>query len=180
GTLAFVAAMNEKAMSLGMTRTHYDDPTGLSPRNVSTANDLAKLVRAAAEYPLIREYSTTPAHYVEVQPTGQTLGFNNSNALVKNSAWDIQLQKTGYIREAGRCVVMLANIASKPVVIVLLDSIGTFTRVADAQRVKHWLETGESLPATALKASMKPPAKPAAKPAKGIQGKFVSAKATHG
>ena len=180
GTLAFVAAMNEKAMSLGMTRTHYDDPTGLSPHNVSTANDLAKLVRAAAEYPLIREYSTTPAHYVEVQPTGQTLGFNNSNALVKNSAWDIQLQKTGYIREAGRCVVMLANIASKPVVIVLLDSIGTFTRVADAQRVKHWLETGESLPATALKASMKPPAKPAAKPAKGIQGKFVSAKATHG
>jgi D-alanyl-D-alanine endopeptidase (penicillin-binding protein 7) len=180
GTLAFVAAMNEKAMSLGMTRTHYDDPTGLSPRNVSTANDLAKLVRAAAEYPLIREYSTTPAHYVEVQPTGQTLGFNNSNALVKNSAWDIQLQKTGYIREAGRCVVMLANIASKPVVIVLLDSIGKFTRVADAQRVKHWLETGESLPPTALKAAMKPAAKPAAKPTKGIQGKFVSTKATHG
>ena len=92
-----------------MTRTHYDDSTGLSPRNVSTANDLAKLVRAAAEYPLIREYSTTPSHYVEVQPTGQTLGFNNSNALVKNSAWDIQLQKTGYIREAGRCVVMLVE-----------------------------------------------------------------------
>jgi len=179
GTLAFVAAMNEKAMSLGMTHTHYDDPTGLSPRNVSTANDLAKLVRAAAGYPLIREYSTTPAHYVEVQPTGQTLGFNNSNALVKNSAWDIQLQKTGYIREAGRCVVMLANIASKPVVIVLLDSIGTFTRVADAQRVKHWLETGESLPPTALKAAMRPAAKSAAKPTK-IQGKFVSTKAARG
>lgn len=179
GTLAFVAAMNEKAMALGMTHTHYDDPTGLSPRNVSTANDLAKLVRAAAEYPLIREYSTTPAHYVEVQPTGQTLGFNNSNALVKNSAWDIQLQKTGYIREAGRCVVMLANIASKPMVIVLLDSIGKFTRVADAQRVKHWLETGESLPATALKAVMKPVAK-SAKPARGIQGKFVSTKAVRG
>ena len=122
GTLAFVAAMNEKAIALGMTRTHYDDSTGLSPRNVSTANDLAKLVRAAADYPLIREYSTTPSHYVEVQATGQTLGFNNSNALVKNGAWDIQLQKTGYIREAGRCVVMLATIASKPMVIVLLDS----------------------------------------------------------
>ena len=97
-----------------MTNTHYEDPTGLSPRNVSTANDLAKLVRAAADYPLIRDYSTTPAHHVEVQPTGQMLGFNNSNALVKNGAWDIQLQKTGYIREAGRCVVMLATIASQP------------------------------------------------------------------
>ena len=82
---------------------------------------------------------------VEVEATGQTLGFNNSNALVKNQAWDIQLQKTGYIREAGKCVVMLVNIASKPFVIVLLDSFGKYTRIADAQRVKHWLETGESL-----------------------------------
>ena len=85
GMLAFVAAMNDKARALGMTSTHYEDATGLSPRNVSTANDLAKLVRAAAGYPLIRDYSTTPAHYVEVQPTGQTLGFNNSNALVKSA-----------------------------------------------------------------------------------------------
>ena len=84
GTPAFVAAMNAKAAALGMTRTRYEDPTGLSPRNVSTANDLARLVRAAADYPLIREYSTTPEHFVEVQSTGQTLGFNNSNALVKN------------------------------------------------------------------------------------------------
>ena len=175
GTLAFVAAMNDKAMSLGMTQTHYDDPTGLSPKNVSTANDLGKLVRAAADYPLIRQYSTTPAHFVEVQPTGQTLGFNNSNALVKNSAWDIQLQKTGYIREAGRCVVMLTTIASRPMVIVLLDSIGKFTRVADAQRVKHWIETGESLPANAFKAVLKPAPK-AAKPTR-IQGKFVPVKA---
>ena len=113
---------------------------------MSTANDLARLVRAAAEYPVIREYSTTPAHYVEVQPTGQTIGFNNSNSLVKNGAWDIQLQKTGYIREAGRCVVMLTTIASRSVVIVLLDSLGKYTRLGDAQRVKHWLETGESLP----------------------------------
>ena len=82
---------------------------------------------------------------VEIGTTGQTLGFNNSNALVKNQAWDIQLQKTGYIREAGKCVVMLVNIASKPFVIVLLDSLGKYTRIADAQRVKHWLETGESL-----------------------------------
>jgi D-alanyl-D-alanine endopeptidase (penicillin-binding protein 7) len=169
--------MNDKAQSLGMTHTHYDDPTGLSPKNVSTANDLARLVQAAADYPLIREYSTTPAHYVEVQSTGQTLGFNKSNRLVKNGEWDIQLQKTGYIREAGRCVVMLANIASKPMVIVLLDSIGTFTRVADAQRVKHWLETGESLPVKTVKAMMKPA--PKAKPGR-IQGRFAATKANRG
>ena len=145
GTRAFVDAMNFKAASLGMSHTHYSDPTGLSAENVSTANDLAKLVQAAAEYPLIREFTTTPSYLVEMPMTGQTLGFNNSNALVKNQAWDIQLQKTGYIREAGKCVVMLVNIASKPFVIVLLDSFGKYTRIADAQRVKHWLETGESL-----------------------------------
>jgi D-alanyl-D-alanine endopeptidase (penicillin-binding protein 7) len=137
--------MNFKAASLGLAHTHYSDPTGLSAENVSTAKDLGKLVQAAAEYPLIRDFTTTPSHFVEVGSTGQTLGFNNSNALVKNSAWDIQLQKTGYIREAGKCVVMLVNIASKPFVIVLLDSLGKYTRIADAQRVKHWLETGESL-----------------------------------
>ncbi|MDQ2918247.1 MAG: D-alanyl-D-alanine endopeptidase [Casimicrobiaceae bacterium] len=145
GTQAFVAAMNFKAASLGLSHTHYSDPTGLSPENVSTASDLAKLVQAAAEYPMIREFTTTPSQLVEMTPTGKTLGFNNSNALVKNQAWDITLQKTGYIREAGKCVVMLVNIASKPFVIVLLDSLGQYTRIADAQRVKHWLETGESL-----------------------------------
>ena len=179
GTLAFIAAMNDKAISLGMTRTHYDDATGLSPRNVSTANDLAKLVRAAADYEVIRDYSTTPSHYVEVQPSGQTIGFNNSNALIKSGAWDIQLQKTGYIREAGRCVVMLTTIASKPMVIVLLDSIGKFTRVADAQRVKYWLETGESLPAATFKAVLKQKA-PKSTPNKRIQGKFAATKTPRG
>jgi len=154
GMPAFVAAMNAKAAGLGMTRTHYEDPTGLSPRNVSTANDLARLVRAAADYPLIRQYSTTPAYFVDVQSTGQTLGFNNSNALVKNGAWDIQLQKTGYIREAGRCVVMLATIASRPMVIVLLDSIGKLARLGDAERVRYWLETGEALPPPAAKTAV--------------------------
>jgi D-alanyl-D-alanine endopeptidase (penicillin-binding protein 7) len=154
GTSAFVTAMNFKALSLGLKHTHYSDPTGLSPENVSTASDLAKLVQAAAEYPLIREYTTTPSYMVELD-TGRTLGFNNSNALVKSQAWDITLQKTGYIREAGKCVVMLVNIASKPFVIVLLDSMGKYTRIADAQRVKHWLETGEALataPAKAVRA----------------------------
>src|SRR5689334_14536153 len=144
GTPAFVSAMNAKAQLLGLTNTHYEDPTGLNPNNVSTAHDLARLVKAAAEYPLIREFTTTPSQYVQVEGTNQTIGFNNSNPLVKNDKWDIRLQKTGYIREAGKCLVMLANIASKPVVIVLLDSLGKYTRVADAQRVKHWLETGDS------------------------------------
>jgi D-alanyl-D-alanine endopeptidase (penicillin-binding protein 7) len=129
---------------------------------VSTASDLAKLVQAAAEYPLIREFTTTPSHMVEVDPGGRTLGFNNSNALVKSQDWDITLQKTGYIREAGKCVVMLVNIASKPFVIVLLDSLGKYTRIADAKRVKHWLETGETL---------------AVAPAKS--GRAVKARATH-
>jgi D-alanyl-D-alanine endopeptidase (penicillin-binding protein 7) len=149
GTTAFVAAMNAKAAALGMTHTRYADSTGLSAQNVSTANDLALLVAAAAEYPQIRDFSTTGSHYVEVQPSGQILGYNNTNNLVKNGQWDIKLSKTGYIREAGKCLVMLATIASKPFVIVLLDSAGKYTRLGDAQRVRHWLETGETLPATA-------------------------------
>jgi len=149
GAAAFVAAMNAKAASLGMTRTHFADPTGLSAQNVSTANDLATLVAAAAQHPEIRDYSTTSSHYVEVQPTGQFLGFNNTNRLVGSSDWNIHLSKTGYIREAGKCLVMLATIASKPFVIVLLDSAGKYTRLGDAQRVRHWLETGESMPVAA-------------------------------
>ena len=181
GQLAFVAAMNDKADQLGMKNTHYDDATGLSPKNVSTANDLAKLVRAAAEYPRIRDFSTTPAHVVEVPSTGQTLGFNNSNALVKSAAWDIQLQKTGYIREAGRCVVMLVTIASKPMVIVLLDSIGKLARVADAQRVKHWLETGETLPPTVIRRTVqKAPAKSTGKAGTKASAKAGSSKRVQG
>ena len=146
GTSAFVAAMNAKSKLLGLDHTEFHDPTGLSPQNVSTAGDLARMVAAAAQYPLIREFTTTQSHFVSVEPTGRIVGFNNTNGLVKSPQWDIQLSKTGYIREAGRCLVMMANIASKPFVIVLLDSIGKYSRVADALRVKHWLETGEALP----------------------------------
>src|SRR4030095_563015 len=149
GTRAFVAEMNIRARMLGMTHTHYADATGLSPENVSTASDLAILVSTAAQYPLIREFSTTGSHYVELQPTGQWLGFNNTNNLVKNAQWDIQLSKTGYIREAGKCLVMLTTIGSRPFVIVLLDSAGRYTRLGDALRVRHWLETGE-MPAMAV------------------------------
>ena len=102
GMPAFVAAMNAKARALGMTRTHFADPTGPVGRATSRRPTTSRSwCRRRGEYPLIREFSTTPAHFVEVQPTGRLLGFNNSNALVKNDAWDIQLQKTGYIREAG-------------------------------------------------------------------------------
>jgi D-alanyl-D-alanine endopeptidase (penicillin-binding protein 7) len=146
GTEAFVEAMNRKAQSLGMTRTHFGDPTGLSSENVSTASDLARMVKAASGYELIRDATTTASHYVEVQPTGRILGYNNTNSLVRAGQWDIQVSKTGFIREAGKCLVMLATIASRPVVIVLLDSYGRLTRIGDANRVKHWLETGESLP----------------------------------
>jgi len=146
GVEACVEAMNRKAAALGMTRTHFDDPTGLSSTNVSTASDLARMVQAAAEYDLIRTYTTTPSHYVEVQPTGRLLGFNNTNSLVRAGQWDITVSKTGFIREAGKCLVMLANIASRPIVIVLLDSYGRLTRIGDANRVKYWLETGQTLP----------------------------------
>ena len=147
GSAAFVEAMNQKAQALGMTRSHFSDPTGLSSDNVATAHDLARMVQAAAGYPLIREFTTTASYYVEVQPTGQLLGFNNTNSLVKSGGWDIQVSKTGFIREAGKCLVMLATIASRPVVIVLLDSYGRLTRIGDANRVKYWLETGEAQPA---------------------------------
>jgi D-alanyl-D-alanine endopeptidase (penicillin-binding protein 7) len=147
GSAAFIAAMNAKARTLGMTHTHFDDATGLTPTNVSTANELAIMVQAAANYPMIREFTTTPSHYVEVQPTGRVLGFNNSNRLVSSGAWDIQLQKTGFINEAGRCLVMMAQVASRPVVIVLLDSVGKYSRLGDANRVKYWLETGNAMPA---------------------------------
>src|ERR1700681_738016 len=157
GLEAFVAAMNKKAVDLGMVHTHFSDATGLSSENVSTANEVALMARAAAVYPLIRDATTTSSHYVEVQPTGTLLGFNNTNSLVRGGQWDIQLSKTGFIREAGKCLVMLTTIASRPIVIVLLDSYGRLTRIGDANRVKYWLETGEAMPVLrAVKGVIKP------------------------
>jgi D-alanyl-D-alanine endopeptidase (penicillin-binding protein 7) len=143
---ACIAAMNRKARDLGMAHTHFSDATGLTSENVSTANEVALMVKAAAAYPMIRDATTTSSAYVEVQPSGALLGFNNTNALVRGGDWDIQVSKTGFIREAGKCLVMLATIASRPIVIVLLDSYGKLTRIGDANRVKHWLETGEAMP----------------------------------
>jgi serine-type D-Ala-D-Ala endopeptidase (penicillin-binding protein 7) len=155
GTTTAVKAMNAKAHSLGMKNTRYADTTGLSPDNVSTANDLVAMVTAAQRYPLIAQYSTQVDQYVQIDATGQTLHYNNSNALVRSEGWDISLQKTGFIREAGRCVVMFAKVAQRPVVMVLLDSVGKFSRLGDAHRVKTWMETGEVLEIPKPKAVVK-------------------------
>jgi D-alanyl-D-alanine endopeptidase (penicillin-binding protein 7) len=140
GITAFVAQMNAKALTLGLTQTHYVDSSGLSPANVSSPQDLARLVAAAAKYPLISEYSTTGSVNVTLPNTTRKLNFVNTNALVRSSDWEIGLSKTGYINEAGKCLVMQAQIANQPVVIVLLDSWGRLTRVGDANRIKKWLE----------------------------------------
>jgi serine-type D-Ala-D-Ala endopeptidase (penicillin-binding protein 7) len=139
GTEVFVAAMNAKAAALGMSDTHFIDPTGLSSSNVSSARDLARLVAAAHEYPLIRQYSTRES--ATVQSLGRPLAYRNTNGLVRNAQWDIDLQKTGYISEAGRCLVMRVRMASREVIVVLLDSWGKFSRVGDANRIKKWLES---------------------------------------
>ena len=142
GINAFVVAMNEKAEALGMTDSRFVDATGLSARNVSSARDLAKLVNAAHRYPLIREYSTRGRATVKVY--GRTVAFGNTNGLVRNTHWNIGLSKTGYISEAGRCLVMRVNVASKDLVVVLLDSWGKNSRVGDAYRIRKWLETAAS------------------------------------
>jgi len=139
GLSAFVAAMNRKAASLGMSSSHFEDPTGLNSNNVSTAHDLARMVAAAHHYPLIREFSTTPGVRTEVK--GRELDFHNTNQLVSSPTWEIGLSKTGYIQEAGKCLVMQARVADKPVVIVLLDSAGKQTRIGDANRIKRWMES---------------------------------------
>ncbi|MBS0553005.1 MAG: serine hydrolase [Proteobacteria bacterium] len=138
GEQAFIHAMNVKARMLGLSDTRFYDSTGLTPQNVSSPRDLAKMVAAAASYPLIREFSTTPERYVEIGT--RQLRFGNTNSLVKNPDWQIAVQKTGYISEAGRCLVMQAWIQKQPVVMVLMDSNGRYTRTADAQRVRKWLE----------------------------------------
>lgn len=139
GREAFIAAMNRKSQELGLDDTRFSDPTGLTAANVSSARDLVKMVGAAYEYPLIREFSTSPERQVMIAGRAQT--FRNTNALVKNRDWEIGLQKTGYINEAGKCLVMHTWMNSKPVIIVLLDSWGKLTRIADANRVKRWIES---------------------------------------
>jgi D-alanyl-D-alanine endopeptidase (penicillin-binding protein 7) len=138
GLPAMVAAMNAKAARLGMTSSHFVDPTGLSSENVASPEDLTKLVIAASHNPTIREYSTDSHYAVKVRR--HMVEFRNTDNLVANPAWNIIVQKTGYITEAGKCLVMAAVIEGRSVVIVLLDSLGKYTRVADAKRIKTWME----------------------------------------
>ena len=152
GLSRFIAAMNEKARALGMKNTHFDDPTGLASSNVSTARDLAKMVSAAYRYPLIREFTTTPDANIDVD--GRELAYHNTNPLVKNTDWEVGLSKTGYIQEAGKCLVMQARVADQPVVIVLLDSAGKMTRVVDAKRIKRWMEGAQASARQGARASL--------------------------
>jgi D-alanyl-D-alanine endopeptidase (penicillin-binding protein 7) len=147
GTTAFVDAMNAKARQIGLQNARFVDPTGLAPTNVASPQDLALLVAEASNFAQIREYSTTPELQVMLPNSKRAMGFNNTNALVRSSGWDIGLSKTGYINEAGKCLVMHATIGNNPVVIVLLDSWGKLTRMGDANRIKKWLENSKQLAA---------------------------------
>ena len=138
GLGAFVRVMNAKARSLGMIDTRYVDPTGLNSGNQSSAKDLASLVKAAYQHHLIRELSVSPEHAVNLG--NRQLQYRNTNSLVRNPAWDIGLQKTGYIVEAGRCLVMQARMAGRKFIMVFLDSSGKHARQADAERVRRWIE----------------------------------------
>jgi D-alanyl-D-alanine endopeptidase (penicillin-binding protein 7) len=139
GLGVFVTLMNAKAKALGMHATNYVEPTGLSSNNQSSATDLATLVSYAYGDAKLRELSTSPGYDVEVGR--RTLRYNNTNRLVKSPAWDIGLQKTGYISEAGQCLVMQARVAGRKLIMVFLDSAGKFSRIADAERVRRWVES---------------------------------------
>jgi len=147
GLPAFVAAMNARAHALGMADAHFVDATGLSSDNMASPADLSKLVIAASHETTIQQYSTDETHSVRVGR--KTVEFHNTDLLVRSPAWNIIVQKTGYITEAGRCLVIKAMIRGREIVIVLLDSFGRYTRVADAQRIRKWLE---ALPAEMLTA----------------------------
>jgi D-alanyl-D-alanine endopeptidase (penicillin-binding protein 7) len=148
GLEPFIAAMNAKAAALGMHDSRFVDPTGLSPYNVSSARDLAKLVLAAHDYSVIRDYTTRDRTTVRVSERGRPLTYVNTNGLVRQHRWEVGLSKTGYISEAGRCLVMRVRLASKDLIVVLLDSWGRYSRIGDAQRIKKWVEmhaaTGQS------------------------------------
>ena len=137
GQSAFVRAMNAKAAAIGMPDSHFSDPTGLSSGNVANARDLARLVRAASAYPLIRQYSTSTEATVDLGPRQVT--FRSTNRLIDDPAWEIGMQKTGYISEAGKCLVMQARIESRTMIIILLDASGAQSRFADAQRLRRWM-----------------------------------------
>ena len=144
GTSAFIAAMNRKAEALGMKATHFYDSTGLNSNNVSTAEDLVKMVNAAYRYAEIRQVTTTASQEITLYGRENPINFVNTNSLVRGSDWIIGLSKTGFINEAGRCLVMQAEISGQPLIIVLLDSAGKQTRIGDANRIRKWIEYNDT------------------------------------
>jgi serine-type D-Ala-D-Ala endopeptidase (penicillin-binding protein 7) len=158
----FVDAMNAKAQLLGMSDSRFVEPTGLSEQNVSSAGDLVRLVEAAHTYPLIREYSTSKSHQLRVGR--RKLSYFNTNRLVSSPTWDIGVQKTGFIRAAGRCLVMQVKVEARPLIFVLLDSVGKYTRIGDANRLRQWLEATKVLASDALSDSESPKLRSATAP----------------
>jgi D-alanyl-D-alanine endopeptidase (penicillin-binding protein 7) len=154
GISAFIPAMNHKAVALGMRDTRYVEPTGLSADNQSSAKDLARLVKAAFEHPILRDFSTSPEAMVPVG--SRQVRFGNTNGLVRNPEWEIGLQKTGYIAAAGRCVVMQAQLAGRKLIMVLLDSAGKYSRIGDAERIRKWLADSPLMPDALRAPSLRP------------------------
>ena len=140
GKKGFIKAMNIKALKLGMHNSKFADPTGLNKRNKSTARDLVRMVEAAYQYPEIRKITTTSQETFRIGKRRNEIGFVNTNRLVRKGTWDIGLSKPGFTRDAGRCLVMQAMISNEPVIMIFLNSYGTLTRFADAQRIKKWIK----------------------------------------
>ncbi len=155
GHEAFIQAMNAKAQALGMHSSQFVEPTGLSEKNVSSAHDLVLLIKAAQQYPLIKQLSTTDEKTIAFTKPNYTLGFRNTNALVRKDNWNIQLSKTGFTNSAGHCLVMSTEMNNRPVAFVVLDAFGKYTHMADANRLKKWLETGTVTPVPAAALSYK-------------------------
>lgn len=155
GHEVFIQAMNAKAQALGMHNSHFVEPTGLSEKNVSSAHDLVLLIKAAQQYPLIKQFSTTDEKTIAFTKPNYTLGFRNTNALVHKDNWNIQLSKTGFTNSAGHCLVMSTEMNNRPVAFVVLDAFGKYTHMADANRLKKWLETGTVTPVPAAALSYK-------------------------
>lgn len=155
GHQAFIQAMNAKAQALGMNSSRFVEPTGLSEENVSSAHDLVLMIKAAQQYPLIKQFSTTDERTVAFTKPNYTLGFRNTNALVRKDNWNIQLSKTGFTNSAGHCLVMSTEMNKRPVAFVVLDAFGKYTHMADANRLKKWLETGAITPVPAAALSYK-------------------------
>lgn len=146
GYRAFIKAMNAKAKALGMKNTRYVEPTGLSEKNVSTARDLSRLILATQKYPMLSQLSTTQGKTVTFEHPSYTLEFHNTNHLLRNGGWDIQLTKTGYTDEAGRCLTMRTTINHREMALIMLDAYGKYTHFADANRLRTWIETQKPLP----------------------------------